>query len=127
MFLEQAGSVIFDKTEIEVYYDRIGLAKNHRTYNVKAFSDGEALGHLDLLIKLHLINIPFENLSLHYSQNRTISLHPSILYGKIIKSKGRGGYCMENNTIFACLLRSLGYEIYSTGARIFGNEEYMGW
>ena len=127
MFLGQANYVTYDKAEIEKYYDRIKLAKSRRVYNVRELSDEDALTHLDLLMKLHLTNIPFENLGLHYSQERQISLHPTILFRKIINGKGRGGYCMENNTIFACLLRSIGYNLYSTGARIFGGNGYMGW
>lgn len=127
MFYEQANCVTYDRVEIERYFDRIKLAESRRTYNVRELSDEDALSNLDLLMKLHLTNIPFENLALHYSQERHISLHPAVLFRKIINSRSRGGYCMEINAIFGCLLRSLGYDLYATGARIFGGNAYMGW
>ena len=127
MFLEQTNHVTYDRAEVEKYYDRIKVVKSRRVYDVRELSDDDALNHLDLLMKLHLLNIPFENLSLHYSQERQVSLHPTALFRKIIHGSGRGGYCMENNAIFACLLRSIGYDLYSTGARIFGGNAYMGW
>ena len=82
--------------------------------------------------------MPFENLSLHYSAHHTISLDPTVLYAKIVgqqgeKPNGRGGYCMENNALFASVLRGLGYDVYSVGARIgrslagTGEEGFGGW
>lgn len=120
-------NIMYDRAAIEKYYDRIKLEKSRRIYDVRRLSDGEALSHLGLLMKLHLINIPFENLSLHYSQERQVSLHPTVLFRKIINGNGRGGYCMENNAVLACLLRSIGYNLYSTGARIWAGNVYMGW
>lgn len=127
MFLEDANRVTYDRTEIEIYYNRLCLPISKRVYDVQVLSSERAINYLDLLMKQHLTNIPFENLDLHYSQSKTIPLHPVILFRKIVQSTGRGGYCMENNTIFACLLRSLGYDLYLTGARIFGATGFNGW
>ncbi|ERF68424.1 hypothetical protein EPUS_03742 [Endocarpon pusillum Z07020] len=46
-----------------------------------------------------------------------------------------GGYCMENNTFMATVLRSLGYVLYTAGARVGnvlddgykGPQGYGGW
>jgi arylamine N-acetyltransferase len=60
---------------------------------------------------------------LHYTQHHTVSLHEDALFDKIVGAaeKGlgkRGGYCMENNQFFAAILRGLGYEVLTTGARV---------
>ena len=86
-----------------------------------------ALEYLSLLQKHHLAAIPFENLSLHYSSHRQISLHSDELYKKIVESDGRGGYCMENTCIFGILLRSLGFQLYSAGARVNEGGVFKGW
>ena len=64
-----------------------------------------------------LAAVPFGNLVLHYSPHHTISLDTETLFTKIVERR-LGGYCMENNTFFATVLRSLGYDLYTTGARV---------
>jgi arylamine N-acetyltransferase len=64
-----------------------------------------------------LAAIPFGNLVLHYSPHHIISLDTETLFTKIV-GRRMGGYCMENNTFFATVLRSLGYKLYTTGARV---------
>ena len=36
----------------------------------------------------------------------------------------RGGYCFEQNSLFAAVLRTLGFDLYTTAARVysFGRE-----
>lgn len=60
---------------------------------------------------------PWGNLALHYSPHKTLSLEPEELFKKIVE-RGIGGYCMENNIFFATILRSLGYNLYISAARI---------
>lgn len=87
-----------------------------------------SLSTLALLQKHQLAAIPFENLSLHYSPHRQISLHLSEVFAKIIGSEnGRGGYCMENNLLFGALLRDVGFEVCSVGARVWDGEGWTGW
>ncbi len=76
-----------------------------------------SLEHLTRLMQLQLAAVPFECLSLHYSKSRLLSLDPGDLYTKVVEH-GRGGYCMENNTFFATVLRSLGYSLIHAGGRI---------
>ncbi|KAG4435900.1 hypothetical protein IFR05_008631 [Cadophora sp. M221] len=93
---------------------------NHRS--------ADALSYLTTLQKCHLATIPFENLSLHYSQERIISLDRDVLFEKMTGSgSGRGGYCMEQNLFFGTVLKSLGYEVISTGARVMGAGDFNGW
>lgn len=91
-----------------------------------------SLGYLTSLQKYHLAKVPFESLSLHYSKHRLLSLEQEDLYQKIVV-RGMGGYCMENNTLFGILLRSLGYKLINAGARVSKATArkpgggYMGW
>jgi arylamine N-acetyltransferase len=64
---------------------------------------------LDGLTKLqeqHMENIPFENLDI--AVGRKIELDHRHLFDKMIL-KNRGGYCFELNTLYAELLKSLGF------------------
>ncbi len=67
--------------------------------------------------------IPYENLTLHYSPHRNITpsdvmLDVQEIYSLIVQEgRGRGGQCMQMNGMFATVLRSLGFEVMSTGAR----------
>lgn len=122
-----SGHPTYTKEQIEKYYNRIQLPEALRLYTVSEASPKASLSYLSVLQRYHLTNIPFENLSLHYSWSRHISIHPDALFQKIIESTGRGGYCMELNAIFASLLRSLGYKLYASGARVYDGNDYTGW
>ena len=80
----------------------------------------------------HLASVPFESLSLHYSPDRRLTVDPDALFAKIVAG-GRGGYCMEVNTLLACVLKGLGFDVCSVGARISfvtnrkEGEGYDGW
>ncbi|KAF2178215.1 arylamine N-acetyltransferase 1 [Zopfia rhizophila CBS 207.26] len=119
---------VLSRDQITKYFERLKLPQEHRKYSVAGESPEDALTYLALLQKLHLVEIPFENLTLHYSHHRQLSLHPDELYKKIIgDDNGRGGYCMENNSIFGMLLYSLGYNIYPAGARVYDRNQWSGW
>ena len=79
-----------------------------------------SLALLSALQAHQLAAVPFESLSLHYSRTRLLSLDPEDLFRKIVTGPGgrRGGYCMEDNTFFGCILRSLGFEVLSVGGRV---------
>lgn len=80
------------------------------------------LNTLRRLIASHLHTIPFENLSLHYSKRRTITLESESLFDKFVNQR-KGGYCMEQNGAFSTLLRTLGYDLYTIGARVFHSHD----
>ncbi|KAM0721497.1 hypothetical protein Q7P37_002421 [Cladosporium fusiforme] len=91
----------------------------HSPVDVAPAPQTTGLPILTLLQKHHITSIPFENLELHYSPTKTIVPDATHLFDKIItQSTGRGGYCMENNLFFGTLLRSLGFSVMSTGARV---------
>lgn len=94
----------------------------------------DALGTLRKMQLWQLAAVPFGSLGLHYSVHHTVSLDTDVLFHKLVDRR-MGGYCMENNTFFATVLRSLGYRLYSTGARVScavdqqskDPENYGGW
>lgn len=104
----------FNSDQIARYLKRIKLDPAIHLKDASKLEPEEGLEYLKVLQKHHLVEIPFENLTLHYS-NKTISLHPDDLFEKAIETPGRGGYCMENNFLFGMLLRSLGFQVYSAG------------
>ena len=87
--------------------------------------DGSASLEFLRILQIHqLSKVPFENLSIHYSAHHTVSLDADTLYEKIVgNARGRGGYCMENNCFFGTILRTLGFKVYSAGARVFESDE----
>lgn len=118
----------YTKEQISQYFERLKLPEKDQKYDIAGLNAADALKHLTLLQKHHLAEIPFENLTLHYSAHHTINVHPQALFTKIISDRnGRGGYCMENNCLFGTLLSSLGFNIYSAGARVNNGGLFTGW
>ena len=112
----------YSKDQLQKYFDRISLPDDNRK---QLLSDGqsatldEQLSFLAQLMKYHLATIPFENLELHYSPTKTVSLDPQFLFQKmVLRADGRGGHCMETNCLFGTVIRSLGFDVYSAGARV---------
>ena len=62
-----------------------------------------------------LLQVPFENLDIHLGHEITLSSEK--IYEKIV-SRRRGGFCYECNTLFADLLRKLGFQVDCLSARI---------
>lgn len=110
--------------ECKQVYDRLQLPDHHRHEPGKlsrkmARDPDTGLSYLTALQQASILHIPFENLELHYSAHNTISIEPSVIFAKIVtQNTGRGGYCMENNMLFATFLRSLGFNIYMTGGKV---------
>jgi arylamine N-acetyltransferase len=120
--------VTFTKDQLSKYFERLHIPEDRRHHDVTKLKNEDALKYLALLQKHHLAAVPFENLTLHYSTHRQVSVHPEALFKKIIAdNNGRGGYCMENNCLFGTLLFSLGFNIYSGGARVWAVNAWTGW
>ncbi len=75
------------------------------------------------LHKHHSLNVPFENLDVHY--NRFFDLELENIYKKIVVDF-RGGFCYELNTIFNELLNNLGFKSRIIAARIFDEHDNLG-
>lgn len=112
----------YSNLELHEYFARICLPSEYLESPLlsnasQARTKRYGLPFLHALMRYHTCNIPFENLELHYSLHKTISLDIDDLYTKIVRRR-RGGRCMENNSFFGTVLRSLGYEVRNCGGRV---------
>ena len=90
---------------VDAYLNRLGLDWKSPT-----------LDFLKMIQKKHLIEIPFENLDIHYGKRIVLEINK--IFQKIIPSK-RGGYCFELNGLLYNLLLGLGYKGYLTSASFY--------
>ena len=98
--------------EIEKYLERIGYKGSIKP----------TIGLLNALQKKHLLNIPFENLDIHYKI--PIDLNLANIFEKVV-IKRRGGFCYELNGIFHELLNSIGFNVKMVSARVFNQEQQI--
>ncbi|PVH88491.1 arylamine N-acetyltransferase 1 [Cadophora sp. DSE1049] len=119
----------YSQEQVSAYLARISFASRKcKPITPETVRSADGLNYLTTLQICHLASIPFESLSLHYSQDRNISLDEEALFDKMVGSgSGRGGYCMEQNLFFGTILKTMGFEIISTGARVMGPAGYKGW
>jgi N-hydroxyarylamine O-acetyltransferase len=90
---------------LESYLERIGFS-------------GSVEPSLTLLEKLHLRHletIPFENIDVRLG--RPIALDLEALQAKLVRRR-RGGYCFEQNTLFAAVLGAIGFRVATLEARV---------
>lgn len=74
---------------------------------------------LRVLQRSHLLNVPFENLDIHWK--RPIVVDVERFYNKIVNER-RGGFCYELNGLFNELLVTLGFKTRLISARVFNGE-----
>lgn len=111
----------FTEDQLSEYFIYIGLPEAARkaAASVRFQDSVTQLNFLGTLIRCQLCAVPFESLDLHYNPVKGISLNSDHLFHKIVERKaGRGGYCMQNNSFFATVLRSIGYNVMSAGGRV---------
>ena len=116
MSSELSQRPVYSADQISQYFNRIKLPS--RLHDFRQARKDDDLGFLTALQRHQLARVPFENLVLHYSTHHSVSLDPQHLYRKVVDRGGMGGYCMENNCFFGTVLRTLGYDVYSVGARV---------
>jgi N-hydroxyarylamine O-acetyltransferase len=95
--------------DIARYLARIGYS-GPRTPSAQA---------LRQLHRAHLFSIPFENLSIGWGE--PIELNDVAHYWKIVECR-RGGFCFEQNGLFAWALRELGYDVTLLAAEVYSNQ-----
>jgi N-hydroxyarylamine O-acetyltransferase len=95
--------------DLDAYVKRIGLER-------PACAD---LDHLRMLATAHVASITFENLN--PLLGLPVDLELSALEAKLLHA-GRGGYCFEQNLLFAAALRAIGYEVSYLIARVLWNQ-----
>jgi N-hydroxyarylamine O-acetyltransferase len=92
--------------DTEKYLQRIGIE------NLVIPVNAESLRKLQ---KRHLLNVPFENLDIHWK--RPILLDTSKFFQKVVEEK-RGGFCYELNGLFNEFLGELGFQTRLVSARV---------
>jgi N-hydroxyarylamine O-acetyltransferase len=71
----------------------------------------------------HAMHIPFENLDILLG--RPIRIDLASLQAKLVAAR-RGGYCFEQNTLFAAALRAIGFDVTLLAARVrFGTTRVL--
>jgi N-hydroxyarylamine O-acetyltransferase len=87
-------------------------------YRARIHDAGPLESTYQTLSRLHLAHataIPFENLDIHLG--RPIKLDLDSLQTKLVHNH-RGGYCFEQNTLFAAVLDEIGFDVTRLGARV---------
>uniref|UniRef100_A0A3P9ICA4 arylamine N-acetyltransferase n=1 Tax=Oryzias latipes TaxID=8090 RepID=A0A3P9ICA4_ORYLA len=95
--------------KLEEYFQRIGF---------RGSRDKADLATLKAIHKLHVMSIPFENLSIHCGERNIMDLE--LIFNKLVRSK-RGGWCLENNYLFGWVLREMGFNTTTFGANVFSS------
>ncbi|XP_036439974.1 arylamine N-acetyltransferase, pineal gland isozyme NAT-10-like isoform X2 [Colossoma macropomum] len=91
--------------DLKEYFKRIGFT---------GLYDKADLPTLCTIHKLHVMTVPFENLSIHCGEKNTLDLN--VIYKKIVLDH-RGGWCFENNLLFSWVLREMGYKFTMLGTK----------
>lgn len=109
-------------SQLHEYFKRVQLPQKYLDSPILsnasyALTQEHGFPFLKALMRFHACNVPFENLVLHYSPDKTVSLDAQQLFTKFVHRR-RGGRCMENNTFFATVLRSIGFEVRNCGGRV---------
>ncbi|GAA1921468.1 arylamine N-acetyltransferase [Streptomyces sodiiphilus] len=94
-----------DRLDLDAYLLRLGY-EGARDNSLKT---------LQQLHRAHMSTICFENIDI--AVGRTVSLDMADLERKLVRS-GRGGYCYENNLLFAAALDRLGFPVLRMLSRI---------
>lgn len=99
--------------DLEAYFDRIAYTGD-RNAGIQTLTD---------LHLAHATHVPFENLDVMLK--RPIRLDLESLQAKIVQQR-RGGYCFEQNLLFASVLSQLGFSVDLLQARVrFGTERVL--
>jgi N-hydroxyarylamine O-acetyltransferase len=93
---------------LDAYFERIGHRGDARP----------GLANLAAIHALHAAAIPFENLSPLLGE--AVKLDIESLQDKLV-ARRRGGWCFEQNLLFAHVLRAMGYPLKTLAARVRWN------
>lgn len=119
---------IYTPEQVEQYLQRINYGNtdspDSRLAQLQLHVQKEPLDAVAELQRRHLCSIPWGNSALHYSQHRSISVHPKTVFDKLVVS-GRDGYCMETTNLLYGVLQSLGLQVYPSAGRV-SNQVSMG-
>ena len=93
------------KINLDSYFARVGFAGQRKP----------SLAVLRSLCALHPVAVPFENLDVIRGLGVRLDL-PSV--EQKLVSEGRGGYCFEQNALFAAALEGIGFRVTALAARV---------
>ncbi|KXJ89443.1 arylamine N-acetyltransferase 2 [Microdochium bolleyi] len=125
--------------QLEAYLAHIGLPADPGADPKPAAHRKLNLPFLTQLLEHQICAVPYENLGMHYSRDKVISLDVQNLFDKCVgngggsQSRGRGGYCLESTLLFNHVLRALGFYAWIVGARArprvngVPQGDYTGW
>lgn len=127
--LDASAQPRFTPSQMQAYFRRIGLPRKYLDSPVLAPGPAglaaartveHGLPFLHALTLYHMCSITFDNLVLHYSPHRTVTLDQQSLFDKLVNTStgGGGGRCMEQNSFLATALRSLGFEVRNVAGRV---------
>jgi N-hydroxyarylamine O-acetyltransferase len=96
---------VAETIDLAAYCERIGFAGELRP-------SAECLRELHLA---HATHVPFENIEV--LMERPVRLDLASLWKKLVEDR-RGGYCYEQNTLFAAALEQIGFRVTRLAARV---------
>lgn len=99
---------------------------NQQKYLERINYAGDVKPSLEVLQKLqktHLLNVPFENLDIHYGLPITLDINK--IYEKVVL-KRRGGFCYELNGLYYELLTAIGFDAKMVSARVYDEKKGYG-
>ena len=99
---------------------------NIRNYLKRINVTKEIVINRDMFYQLHenhVLNVPFENLDIHYKRKFDLAIDKT--YKKVVIDN-RGGFCYELNSLFNFLLINLGFKSRIVSARIFDDSGNLG-
>lgn len=128
----------FSTAQLSKYLQYLALPGDYDQFihNPQSFPKTEE--GLTTLFRGQITRFPYDNLSVHYSNNEVIDIRPESIYAKLMGSADsqpskRGGYCLECSIFFYHALLGLEFSVYTTGvrnrARIDGvpQGDFKGW
>jgi N-hydroxyarylamine O-acetyltransferase len=98
-------AVFFEPMHLASYLQRIRLPE----------ASGATLATLNRIVSHHTASIPFENLQVLLEQR--IDLTPEAIHDKLV-TRGRGGYCFEQNQLLQLALEALHFKVTCLSARV---------
>lgn len=113
---------VYSPVQLAKYLNYIDLPPNYRPYTNLQHSFPQTEEALTILFRCQITRFPYDNLTVHYSADNTVDIHPQSIYTKLLGTddsipSGRGGYCLECSIFFHHMLRALGFSVYMTGVR----------
>jgi N-hydroxyarylamine O-acetyltransferase len=99
--------------DVDAYLRRLGSTR----------PAGRSAADLATLHRAHLLTVPFEDLDIH--RGVPIDLDLDAIYDKVVRRR-RGGFCYENNGLFAGLLTELGFDVTLVSAFSLDDEGNRG-